>query len=232
MTVPAFGAGAWPRLCAILDEETAGRTGWTLPGLAEAYLAGGATLLQLRAKRASSGWLLDTATRIQKLALGSQAIVIINDRADIARLADAAGVHVGQDDVPAGAAREIIGAERIVGLSTHTPEQLESALAEPISYVAVGPVFPSSTKATGYEPLGTAGVARAAARIRSAAGAGILPLVAIGGITLDTASDVIEAGADVVAVIGDLLSTGDPQTRARDFLRRLADTRIADAQRS
>ena len=204
-------------VCAILDEETSSRAGWTLPDLAAAYLAGGARFLQVRAKRAPSGWLLETAVRIRELAGASRAIVVINDRADIARLAGA-GVHVGQDDVPAGAARAIVGETAIVGLSTHTPKQLRSALTEPISYVAIGPVFETSTKVTGHEPIGTAGVTRAAATIRAARS---LPLVAIGGITLESARGVIEAGADAVAVIGDLLSTRDPEARVRDFLRTL-----------
>ena len=110
--------------------------------------------------------------------------------------------------------RKVIGDHAIVGLSTHTVEQLERALAEPVSYVAVGPVFGTATKSTGYDPIGLERVADAA---RRAAARG-LPLVAIGGITLDTADSVIAAGAAVVAVIGHLLATGDPAEQTRNFL--------------
>src|SRR4051812_615385 len=117
---------------AIVDADVAARAGWTMTDLAAAYLSGGATLLQLRAKTASSGWLLDIATAIVALAHQANATVIVNDRADIARLSGADGVHVGQDDLPPAAVRQIVGAgatpggQAIVGLSTHTAEQLEA----------------------------------------------------------------------------------------------------------
>jgi thiamine-phosphate pyrophosphorylase len=142
----------------------------------------------------------------------------VNDRADVARLVGAAGVHVGQEDLAPAEVRSILGEHAILGRSTHTSAQLEKALAEPISYVAVGPVFATSTKSTGYDALGLASV-REAARRTSALG---LPLVAIGGITLDRAEAVLEQGAASVAVIGDLLVTDDPQGRVRAYLRRLS----------
>jgi thiamine-phosphate pyrophosphorylase len=163
------------------------------------------------------GELLDTASAIVDLARPSGAIVIVNDRADIARLAGAAGVHVGQEDLAPRAVRGIVGAAAIVGLSTHTVDQLDAAVEEPISYVAVGPVFGTTTKATGYEAIGLAMV-REAARRASARG---LPLVAVGGITLERAVSVIEAGAASVAVISDLLATSDPEAQTRDFLHRI-----------
>lgn len=184
--------------------------------LARACLDGGATFLQLRAKRASGGWLLDTAAAI--VALSADVQLIVNDRADIARLARAAGVHVGQDDLPADAARRIVGSERIVGLSTHTTAQLDAAVREPVDYVAIGPVFGTASKATGYDAVGLAMVQEAAARAHARG----LHVVAIGGITLDRAADVVRAGADAVAVIGDLLRTGDPRARVREYLDRLA----------
>jgi thiamine-phosphate pyrophosphorylase len=171
----------------------------------------------LRAKSASSADLLTMASAVVALARPYGALVIVNDRADIARLADAHGVHVGQDDLPPAAVRAIVGAEAIVGLSTHTAEQVDRAVAEPVSYVAVGPVFGTATKATGYDRIGLEMVADAA---RRAAARG-LPLVAIGGITLETAPSVLAAGAASVAVISDLLVTGDPESRVRDFLGRL-----------
>jgi thiamine-phosphate pyrophosphorylase len=150
------------------------------------------------------------------------AVVLINDRADIARLAGADGVHVGQDDLSPLDARAIVGETAIIGLSTHTVEQRNSALhaavADAVSYLAIGPVFATTTKETGYGAVGLEGVADAAAR---AAVRG-LPVVAIGGITLDRAAAVIGAGAASVAVIGDLLAGGDPEARVRAYVERLS----------
>jgi thiamine-phosphate pyrophosphorylase len=206
------------RLTAILDAESAARAGWPILELAAAYLAGGARLLQLRAKSASGAWLFDTASALAELARPAAAAVIVNDRADIARLAGAAGVHVGQDDLPPAAARGIGGPDAIVGVSTHTPAQLAGAVDEPIDYVAIGPVFRTHTKATGYEPIGLDGVKSAAA----AAATHRRPLVAIGGITLENAADVIRAGAASVAVIGDLVAGGQPERRVRAYVSRLS----------
>ena len=161
---------------------------------------------------------LATASAVVQLARRHQARVIINDRADIARLADADGVHVGQDDLSPFAVRAIAGAETIIGLSTHTVEQVDQAVRAPIAYVAIGPVFGTATKATGYEPIGL-DMVRAAAQRATARG---LPLVAIGGITLENAASVLDSGASSVAVISDLLGTGDPEARVRAFVERLS----------
>jgi thiamine-phosphate pyrophosphorylase len=152
-----------------------------------------------------------------ELAHARRATVIVNDRADIARLAGADGVHVGQDDLAPADVRRVVGGDAIVGLSTHTPDQMDAALREPIDYVAIGPVFGTTSKATGYDAIGLDAVRSAAAVARRAE----RPLVAIGGITLERAPAVIEAGAACVAVIHDLIITGDPQGRTRAFLRRL-----------
>ena len=222
---------------AIVDADAAARAGWTMIDLAAAYLSGGATLLQLRAKKAASGSLLDIATAIVALAHRANAMVIVNDRADIARLSGADGVHVGQDDLAPAAVRQIIsaragpagpggpgnrgeidaGVEAIVGLSTHTPEQLEAALHLPVSYIAIGPVFSTDTKTTGHAGLGLEAVRRAATRT----GERGVPLVAIGGVTLETAPEIIRAGAGTVAVISDLVAAGDPAARVRAYLARL-----------
>ena len=190
------------------------RAGWTLVDFAAASLAGGAKLLQIRAKHFPGREFLAAANAIVRRAASSGAMVIVNDRADIARLSGAAGVHVGQDDLTPAQVRAIVGPEAIVGLSTHTSEQLARALREPIDYVAVGPVFGTGTKATGYEPIGLDPVRAAAV----AAAARSVPVVAIGGITRDRARQVLAAGASSVAVISDLLAGGDPTTRVREFL--------------
>jgi thiamine-phosphate pyrophosphorylase len=141
--------------------------------------------------------------------------VIVNDRADLALLARAAGAHVGQDDLPPAAARRLLGPDATVGYSTHTVAQIDAAAGEPVSYVAVGPVFGTHSKDTGYEPVGLALVAEAARRLRGR------PVVAIGGITLERAPEVLAAGASSVAVIADLLTGGDPRARVAAYVRAL-----------
>ena len=215
--MPPLAWGAGP-LIAILDLEVSERAGWTLTDLASACLDGGARSLQVRVKRGSSAAFLDIASRIVALAHAAGAVVVVNDRADIARLCDADGVHVGQDDLSPVDVRRVVGPDAVVGLSTHTLSQLQEAVAEPVSYVAVGPVFGTATKDTGYDSIGLERV-REAAGITAPRG---LPLVAIGGITLANAPDVIQAGATTVAVISDLLATGDPAARVRAYLDRLS----------
>ena len=205
-------------LCAILDADAAARAGWPPIDLAHAFIRGGARFLQFRAKSMPGDAFLATASAVVQLARRYGATVVVNDRADIARLANADGVHVGQDDLSPGAVRAIVGHLAIVGLSTHTAEQVDQALDQPVSYIAVGPVFGTATKATGYDAIGLDRVRDAARR----AAARNLPLMAIGGITLANAASVLEAGAASVAVIGDLLATGDPEARVRAFVERLS----------
>jgi thiamine-phosphate pyrophosphorylase len=205
-----------PRLQAIVDVDTAERAGWAPADLARAFLDGGASFLQLRAKQLPSGAFLDLCDVVVRAAAPYRAMVIINDRVDLAVLSGAAGVHVGQDDIAPAAARAQIGSEAVVGYSTHTIDQIDAAIREPITYVAVGPVFGTKTKDTGYEAVGLTLVAAAAQRARGT------PIVAIGGITLETAAGVIHAGAAAVAVISDLLIGGNPVDRMRRFVERLA----------
>ena len=139
----------------------------------------------------------------------------MNDRVDLAAMSGAAGTHVGQEDVPPAAARRILGDRAIVGYSTHTTAQIEAAAREPISYLAIGPVFGTRTKDTGYESVGL-DMVREATRL-----AGQLPVVAIGGITLETAPSVLAAGATGIAVIGDLLAGGTPEARVAAYQRAL-----------
>ncbi len=160
-----------------------------------------------------SGAFLDLAQTVMLDVRAAGAMLIINDRADVARMADASGLHIGQDDLSPRDARTVIGSQPILGWSTHTPEQWADAVREPISYMAVGPAFATATKATGSEAIGLR-VVQQAARVAQKAG---LPTVAIGGITLDNAASVIEAGAASVAVISDLL-VGDPGQRCGAFL--------------
>jgi thiamine-phosphate pyrophosphorylase len=144
----------------------------------------------------------------------------VNDRADIARLSGADGLHLGQDDLEPAAARQILGGRAIIGISTHSADQVRAAARLPVDYIAVGPVFATSTKDTGSRAVGTQAVAEAATTLRAAGGD--KPIVAIGGITLERAHEVVLAGAMAVAVISDLLSTGNPEARVREYLQVLS----------
>lgn len=206
-----------PRLYAIVDVDVCARSSHAPLDVVRAFLSAGVRLLQLRAKTWDSGPFLDLAHASVAEAGSAGAIVVVNDRADVAVLSGAAGLHVGQDDLTPADARTIVGDGPWLGLSTHTEAQWDAALDAPITYVAIGPVFGTDTKATGYQALGLATVARVAAATRARA----LPVVAIGGITIEMAPAVIGAGAASVAVITDLL-TGAPEARAREFIRALA----------
>jgi len=206
-----------PPLYAIVDVDVCAARGRQPRDVMRGYLAGGARLLQLRAKTLPGGAFLDLASALSEDAVAAGATLIVNDRADIAQLSGAAGVHVGQDDLSPADVRRVVGPQAIVGRSTHTAEQIEGATLEPISYLAIGPTFATSTKATGYEAIGLGGVADAAKRASKHS----LPVVAIGGITLERAPGVIAAGAASVAVITDLLDD-DPERRVRQYLSALA----------
>ena len=205
-----------PKLYAIVDADVCAAAGRAPADVARAFLNAGARILQLRCKSWGSGPFLELAEAIVTDANGAGAAVIVNDRADIAALSNAHGLHVGQEDLAPRDARAVIGDERLLGLSTHTPGQWESAFAEPVCYIAIGPVFGTGTKSTGYDAIGLEVVRRAS----TAALEHGLPTVAIGGITLENAAPVIAAGAASVAVISDLLK-GDPEARCRAYLRML-----------
>lgn len=205
-----------PRLYAILDVEACERVSRAPRDVARAFLSAGVRCIQLRAKGWESGPFLDLARTLVSDAQVAGCSIIINDRADIAALSDAYGLHLGQDDLSPAQARRVIGPTPAIGLSTHTRAQWESAVTEPISYLAIGPVYGTGTKATGYDAIGLETVRLAC----TTAAAARLPVVAIGGITLDNAPAVIAAGAAAVAVISDLVK-GDPEARARAFLRAL-----------
>jgi thiamine-phosphate pyrophosphorylase len=200
------------RLYPIVDADVCRDHGLEPRSLALACFHGGARVVQLRVKSGSSARFLELAEEVVAAAGTFGAAVIVNDRSDIARLARAAGVHVGQDDLPPDAVRQVLG-DGVIGLSTHDPQQVDEALRTPADYVAVGPVFGTITKDTGYSPRGLELVQRAAGRGK--------PVVAIGGITLERAPEVIAAGAGSVAVITDLLSGGAPESRVREYIRTL-----------
>jgi len=176
---------------------------------AEELAAAGCTLMQYRNKSGNARRMLDEAREL-RARLGASVKLIMNDRADLCLAAGFDGLHVGQDDLSPEAARMIIGPARWLGVSTHNAEQLAEADKTSAEYLAIGPVFATSSKANPDPVVGLAGVRRARELTRK-------PLVAIGGITRANARSVIEAGADSVAVISDLLR--DPRKSAEEFLR-------------
>jgi thiamine-phosphate pyrophosphorylase len=185
-----------PRLYSILD---AGRF-LNVAGLitaAEELASAGVTLIQYRNKSGNARVMLEQAREL-KQRVGGTAKLIMNDRADLCLIAEFDGVHVGQDDLMPESVRSIIGPERWLGVSTHNPEQLQEADRTSADYLAIGPVFSTSSKDRPDPVVGLEGVRRARQMTRK-------PLVAIGGITRANAASVIEAGADSVAVISDLL---------------------------
>lgn len=202
-----------PPLYPIIDMDLCRMRGLEPRAVAAACLAAGVRLVQVRQKTAGTGAFLALVRGVVSDAASREAAVIVNDRPDIALMSGAGGVHVGQSDLPAAAVKEITGAEAVVGVSTHTVSQVDEAIAGPADYVAVGPVFRTATKDTGYEPRGLD-------LVRYAAGRG-KPVVAIGGISLENATEVLDAGASAVAVISELLSGDDPEARIRAFLARL-----------
>lgn len=167
---------------------------------------GGAGVIQLREKNASPREFYEAAREVLSLAEEKNVRVIINDRADIAFALKAFGVHLGQDDLPPEAARRLLGKDAVIGFSTHSVGQAIEAVDFPVDYIAVGPVFATRTKRNPDPVVGLEGVRR----VRKAVGN--FPLVAIGGITLENARDVFAAGADSVAVIGDLIGEPDEIT--------------------
>jgi len=188
-----------PKIYAITDRQ--------LSGLDHAeqvkrLIDGGATLIQLREKRLSSGDFLREAEAAWRVANDNHVALIINDRVDIAIAIDATGVHLGQDDLPIEAARPLMTKPCVVGYSTHTLEQIKAAARFPITYLAFGPVFATGTKPE-HEPVVGLNRLREAKQISNH-----LPLVAIGGITAANVREVLEAGADSVAVISAVV--GDP----------------------
>jgi thiamine-phosphate pyrophosphorylase len=199
---------ALPRLYAILDAGFFPHADAMLDALKE-LVASGCALVQYRNKSASPRVMLEQARGLRRAA-GPTVRLIMNDRSDLCLAVDFDGVHVGQEDLSPEAVRAIIGPERWLGVSTHNPEQLREADPTSADYLAIGPVFSTTSKEKPDPVVGLEGVRRARALTRK-------PLVAIGGITRANAASVIEAGADSVAVISDLLR--DPRKSAEEFFR-------------
>jgi thiamine-phosphate pyrophosphorylase len=205
-------SASFPRLYAIIDPAQAGDR--SPIEVAATLVAAGVCLIQLRDKLASSGELYQMAREVGECVREAGGTFIVNDRADVALAVGADGVHVGQDDLPVESARAILGSGKVIGYSTHILEQVREADRSSADYVAFGPIFSTTSKANPDAVVGLEGLREARKATRK-------PLVAIGGITLENARAVIEAGADSIAVISSLVGAPDIRKRAEEFLERL-----------
>lgn len=206
-----------PTLYVVLD-RTAAR-GRDLNSLLAAVIDGGCRMVQLREKEWPSGRLLPLARRLRDRCRTAGVTFIVNDRVDVAVAVEADGVHVGQDDLPAGLARPLLRAGMVLGVSTHDIEQARAARDDGADYVAVGSMFPTATKPD-FQLVGPALIRKLRGEIR-------VPLVGIGGITHDNVADVVRAGADGVAVISAVCAAPDPGAATRRFLELIRNARAA-----
>lgn len=213
-----------PKFYPILDTEIAARHGVDLLDAAEQILDGGARILQLRHKGFYSREIWNAAERLAALCRARGVPFVINDRADLAALLGAA-LHLGQDDLPPSAARRITGSATMLGFSTHNEQQLRAAAHEPADYLALGPIFGTASKLNPDPVVGLDELRR----LRPLTDR---PLVAIGGITRDNVRDVLAAGADSVAVIGDLFprdlssEVGNLRARAEQWVLATSSPKI------
>ena len=182
----------------------------------------GVRLLQYRNKSASARHYLESSRELAETLVPRGVSFFVNDRPDVALLAGASGVHVGQEDLDVEQTRRVVGRDRLVGVSTHNLEQFDRAATSSADYIAVGPIFGTSSKANPDLVVGLA-------FLRRVRGLTEKPIVAIGGITLERAAAAVEAGADSVAVIGGILSAADPAQRARQYIATLEAAKRAAA---
>jgi thiamine-phosphate pyrophosphorylase len=208
-----------PRLYVILDGALI-----TFPerDCAASLAEAGVRLLQYRNKSASARQYLKSSRELAETLVPRRVSFFVNDRPDVAFLAGASGVHVGQEDLDVEQTRRVIGQDQLVGVSTHNLEQFDRAATSSADYIAVGPIFGTSSKANADPVVGLA-------FLRRVRGLTAKPIVAIGGITLERAAGAIEAGADSVAVISGILSAADPARRARQYIATLEAAKRAAA---
>ncbi len=207
-------------LYVVLDRGAAGDR--DLVPLLDAVLAGGCRVVQLREKIMPLSDLYPVARALRQRCREAGCLFIVNDRVDLALAVEADGVHVGQDDLPAREARRLLRPGMILGVSTHDESQARRARDDGADYVAVGSMFPTGSK-TGFRLVGPDLLRRVRPEIR-------VPLVAIGGITVDNVAEVIRAGADAVAVISAVCASPDPAAAARRFLETIRAAREGAAR--
>lgn len=200
-------------LCVITDESLSGRSH---EALGEAALRGGARLIQLRDKRSDLRRLLAAARTLRAACREAGGLLVVNDRLDVALAAEADGVHLGQEDLPAALARPLLGAGRLLGVSTNRPEEAIAAEQAGADYLGAGPAYPTGTKERPRPVLGPEGLRAIRAATR-------LPILAVGGITLERVPEVLAAGADGVAVISAIVGAPDVAAATRAFLEVLAE---------
>jgi thiamine-phosphate pyrophosphorylase len=179
--------------------------------LVQAFLRGGASVVQLRLKTLPARELVAVAREAAAICRQRDALLLVNDRPDVARVAGADGVHLGQEDFPPAAAREVLGDDSLIGVSTHSDAEIDAALAAGADYLGFGPVFETRSKADAPlpQPHGLSGLERAVRR------AAPVPVVAIGGLTAGSAAGVARTGAACAAAIGELCHAADPESAAR-----------------
>jgi thiamine-phosphate pyrophosphorylase len=205
-------------LCVITDEQLSGLRHREVAAQA---LEGGATMIQLRDKRGDLRSLCEEAGAIRQLCRRYRRLFIVNDRLDVALLAEADGVHLGQEDLPAELARPLLHAGMLLGISTHSVEEAREAEAAGADYIGFGPVFPTGTK-TGTRPtVGLDGIRMVKTAVK-------VPVLAIGGITLDRVPEVVRAGADGIAVISAIVGSGKITATCRQFLSRIEEHTIQE----
>jgi thiamine-phosphate pyrophosphorylase len=221
MTRNDASSSTW-RLYVIIDPSAAG--GRDPVWVAEQAIAGGADALQLRDKHALAGPMIARAQAIRRLTRAAGIPLLINDRVDVAVAAEADGVHLGQDDLPVHVARRLLGPDRLIGKSTHSLEQALAGAAEPVDYIAVGPIFATPTKPD-YAHVGLHLVQQVTARVRT-------PVVCIGGIDASTVGAVREAGARCVVVVRAVCAAADPAAAARELKRAMLTNDAGEGQTS
>jgi len=215
----------WPRFDLYVITDAGPTPGRSHADIARAALAGGADAVQLRDKSATAQNLCLLVTEIQPIARKFGAVLLVNDRVDVALVAGADGAHVGQEDLPAREARRLLPPPSVLGVSAGTVEEAKKAARAGADYIGVGPVFPTPTKPDAGEPIGVEGLARVARAVE-------VPVVAIGGITLENVTAVIEAGASGAAVVSAVVSAQDMAQAARALKGRIAEARRAAGPRA
>ncbi len=202
-------------LYAILDSEMAGKAH---AQVCQHLVDAGIRVIQLRDKTSTFEELMEIGTELRKITRAANATFIVNDNPYLARELDADGVHIGQDDFPPDIVREVVGDNKIVGLSTHSKQQAINATTWPIDYIGVGPIYETTSKISKYKPVGTSLIRWIRQNIP-------LPTVAIGGITEATIPDALAAGATNIAMISELMKAQDIQSHATR-LRQLAESYV------
>jgi thiamine-phosphate pyrophosphorylase len=206
-------------LYVILDEGLVGSTG--IESVLEAVIQGGADAVQFRAKRLSKRSYYEIAIRLASIFSRNESLFFVNDHFDVALALSVDGIHLGQNDLPCTIARRLAPPELIIGTSTHSLEEADRAATDEADYIAIGSVFPTSTKENPEAIVGTEIVGTVKERV------GDIPLIAIGGINAENVGDVIRAGADGVAVASGVILADDPCAAARELKEKIRAAREA-----